>query len=103
MTDYRVSNIDEISSSPSLTKEKKEIDEAVGTTEFGFNLYTVEPGEQLSFGYHYHPNHEELFYVIAGEIKFETAENDYHVGEGEIFFVPKAAPQRGYAVSDTSA
>lgn len=64
MTDYEIDNIDDISSSPSSTKDKKEIDEAVGATEFGFNVYTAEPGEQLSFGYHYHPNHEELFYNV---------------------------------------
>jgi len=69
-------------------RSKKEVDEAVGATTFGFNVYEADPGEMLPWGTHRHPAHEELFYVLEGELVVETPDREYVVGPGEAFFVP---------------
>lgn len=102
MPDYTHVSIEEIPDAPSPTRHKKEVDEVVGATEFGFNLYTAEPGEQLPWGRHYHPDHEELFYVTNGQISVETPDGEFLVGAGEAFFVPRGAPQKAVAVGEES-
>lgn len=101
--DYQKVDPDELPDAPSPTTRKKEIDEAVGATTFGCNLYEAEPGQQISMGYHYHPDHEELMYVIQGDLRFETPDGDYEVSAGEAFFVPMGAEQKGYARGDETA
>lgn len=95
--DYKKIDPDHLSDAPSPTKHKKEIDEAVGATTFGCNLYEAKPGEQISMGRHYHPEHEELMYVLDGLLRFETPKGDFEVEAGEAFFVPMGAVQKGYA------
>ncbi|WP_255152076.1 cupin domain-containing protein [Halorarius halobius] len=103
MPEYTTLEVSSLPDAPSPTDGKKEIDEAVGATAFGLNLYTAAPGQQASMGYHHHPDHEELFYVLDGELTFETPDGEFAVGAGEVFFVPPGAPQKGRATSDTPA
>jgi quercetin dioxygenase-like cupin family protein len=103
MTDYRKVAIDDLPNTPNPTREKKEVDEAVGATEFGFNVFRAGPGEQLPWGYHRHPEHEELFYVVGGELVVETPEREYAVGAGEVFFVPPGHLNLARAVGDETA
>lgn len=103
MTEYVKLDAEALPDAPSPTSGKKEIDEAVGASEFGFNLYLAEPGQQLSMGYHHHPDHEELFYVLDGELTFETPDGEFTVETGEVFFVPPGARQKGRATGDTPA
>ncbi|MFB6118977.1 cupin domain-containing protein [Halosegnis sp.] len=92
--------VENLPDAPNPTRHKKEVDEAVGATEFGFNLIVADPGEQVPWGYHYHPNHEELLYVLEGYLTVETAEGEHRVDAGEAFFVPAGAPQRAVAGED---
>jgi quercetin dioxygenase-like cupin family protein len=101
--DYRRVDVEDLPDAPNPARRKKEVDEAVGATEFGFNLLVADPGERLPWGYHRHPDHEELFYVLSGTVRFETADGTVEVGEGEAFFVPRDAPNRGEAVGDEPA
>jgi quercetin dioxygenase-like cupin family protein len=103
MTGYRKVAIDDLPNTPNPTREKKEVDEAVGATAFGFNVFRADPGEQIPWGYHKHPDHEELFYVLAGELVVETPEEEYHVAAGEAFFVPPEHWNRARAVGDSVA
>lgn len=66
----------------------------------GIRLYTVEPGEQMPLQYHYHERQEEGFYVLSGELSFETPETTYTVEEGELFLVEPGSPQRAFNPSD---
>ncbi|WP_255149725.1 cupin domain-containing protein [Halorarius halobius] len=93
----------ELPDAPNPTRHKKEVDEAVGATEFGFNVITAEPGERLPWGFHSHPDHEELFYVLSGRVAFETDDGDREVTAGEVLFVPPGRGQRGVAVGDDPA
>jgi quercetin dioxygenase-like cupin family protein len=85
--------VEDLPDAPNPTRHKKEIDEAVGATAFGFNVITAGPGEQVPWGYHRHPDHEELLYVLDGRLRVETPEGEYNVDAEEAFFVPPGAPQ----------
>jgi mannose-6-phosphate isomerase-like protein (cupin superfamily) len=102
MSDYQNLRLDEIRNAVSPASQKLEIDEAVDATEFGVNIYQADPGEQIPWGYHRHPDHEELFLVLDGTLKFETPDGSYTVGADEVFFVPRDHSHRARAVGDTS-
>jgi len=103
MRDYRTVRIDDLQNTPNPTREKKEVDEAVGATEFGFNVYRAEPGEPFPWGYHRHPDHEELFYVLDGEVEVGTEEGTVHLGPGEALFVPPDRRTLARAAGDDTA
>ena len=101
--DYRTVAVDDVENTPNPTRVKRELDEAVGASAFGCNYYEADPGEQVPWGYHAHPDHEELFYVLAGELEVETPDGTYRVGTDEAFFVPAGAPNRAVAAGDAPA
>lgn len=103
VSDYRKVAVDDLPNTPNPNREKKEVDEAVGASLFGFNVYRADPGEQLPWGYHRHPDHEELFYVVAGELAVETDEGTLSVGAGEALFVAPDAGNRARAAGDETA
>ncbi|WP_284014437.1 cupin domain-containing protein [Halobaculum litoreum] len=98
--DYRLVAVDDVANTPNPTRVKRELDEALGVSLFGCNYYEADPGEPVPWGYHRHPDHEELFYVIAGELAVETPDGEFRVGPDEAFFVPRDAPNRAVAVGD---
>lgn len=100
MTDYRKVAADDVANTPNPTREKKELDEALGVSAFGFNVYTADPGEQVPWGRHRHPDHEEVFYVCAGELRVETPAGEFSVGADEAFFVPADHWNRAVAAGD---
>lgn len=97
---YRRIAVDDAANTPNPTRAKRELDEALGVSLFGCNYYEADPGERVPWGYHRHPNHEELFFVIAGELAVDTADGEFRVGADEAFFVPAGAPNRAVAVGD---
>ncbi|WP_435194731.1 cupin domain-containing protein [Natronomonas sp. EA1] len=101
--DYGHLPADAAPDAPSPTRHKFEVDEAFSITEFGFNVFVADPGQRLPWGTHSHPDHEELFYVIEGQVSFETPDREYVVEAGEVFFVPRDHPQKGVAVGDVPA
>jgi len=101
--EYARVHVPDIENTPNPTREKKEVDEAVGASAFGFNVYTADPGERLPWGYHRHPDHEELFYVLAGELHVETADGTERLDAEDAFFVPENAPVSVEAVGDRPA
>ena len=100
MPGYRRVAVDDLPDAPNPTRRKKEVDEAVGAEAFGFNVYEADPGEVVPWGRHRHPDHEELFYVIEGELAVETPDGEFAVGAGEAFFVPADAPNLARAAGD---
>ena len=119
MAEYPRVRVAELPDTPNPTAHKKEVDEALGISAFGFNLYTARPGERLPWGYHYHPDHEELLYVIEGELAIETRSADetegngnadgqggdeaFRLGAEEVLFVPPGVPQCARAIGDDPA
>ena len=97
---YRTVDVDEVANTPNPTRVKRELDEALGVSTFGCNYYEANPGERVPWGRHRHPDHEELFFVLAGELAVETPDGEFRVGADEAFFVPEDAPNRAVAAGD---
>ena len=60
----------------------------------------ADPGEQVPWGRHRHPDHEEAFYVLEGELRVETPEETFIVGPDEVFYVPANHWNRAVAAGD---
>lgn len=79
---------------------KRPLGEALGTEEMAINYYELDPGESFAFGYHAHESQEEVFYVIDGEVVFETDDGDLSVGADQAVYVPPGEFQRGVNETD---
>ena len=93
----------ELPDAPNPTRRKREVDEAVGATEFGFNHYVADPGQRLPCGAHRHPDHEELVYVLDGELEVELSGDRIAVTAGEALFVPPGTTNEARAVGEGPA
>lgn len=93
-------DVDALPDAPNPTDHKKELDEAVGASEVGVNVFVAQPGQMIPFGRHYHPNQEEFLYVVEGTVTMETAEGEFEVGANEAVFVPPGARQKATAAGD---
>ncbi|WP_380677291.1 cupin domain-containing protein [Salinigranum sp. GCM10025319] len=99
---YRTVDVDDLPNAPNPTTAKKEVDEALGVESFGFNVYTVAPGERVPWGFHSHPRHEEVFYVLDGVLTVDTAGEPIVVEAGEALRVPPGHPNRARNAGETS-
>jgi quercetin dioxygenase-like cupin family protein len=101
---YRHLHSTDAPDAPSRTTHKYELDQAVGATELGFNRYVADPGQRVPWGRHYHPDHEEAFYVVSGAVEFTVGSLDdpetIRVEPGEVFYVPPNTPQEAVVVGD---
>ena len=69
--------------------DKRALSTALDTDELALNYYELEPGDSFGFGYHRHPEQEEVFYVVEGAATFETEDGDVTVSAGEaVRFAP---------------
>jgi len=82
-------SIDEIDSWMAPASVKRPLGDALDAEAVALNYYELEPGETFGFGYHRHPEQEELFYVLAGAATFETEAGEIEVSSGEaVRFAP---------------
>lgn len=51
------------------------------------NFVEVEPGK-YAYGYHYHEENEEVFYIINGEALVKTEKGDIHLKQGDAICFP---------------
>ncbi|WP_254864541.1 cupin domain-containing protein [Halovivax gelatinilyticus] len=56
----------------------------LGTDHLAVNYVELDPGSQLGWDYHRHLDQEEVFFVTAGTVTFETEEGDQVLGPGEL-------------------
>src|SRR6056297_2149575 len=99
---YHVVDPDEISPTPDRPSDHRSITRAVGLERMGLNVYRAEPGEQLPLVYHVHDEQEEAFYVLSGEMRVETPDREYEVGEDEVFVAEPGSPHRAYVPEDAA-
>ena len=101
---YRHLHVEDAPDAPSLTDHKYELDEAVDARAFGFNVYVASEGQRLPWGRHHHPDHEEAFYVLEGELVVEMGPagetETLRVGPDEALFVPPGTTNRAVAAAD---
>ncbi|MFB6087371.1 MAG: cupin domain-containing protein [Haloarculaceae archaeon] len=82
-------SLDDIESRMGPAADKRPVASALDATTLACNYYVLEPGDSFGFGYHRHPDQEELFYVVEGTATFETEDGDVDVGPDEaIRFAP---------------
>lgn len=103
MAGYRQFALEDVPNTRAPSRVKKELDEYVEASTFGCNVYEAEPGTIVPWGYHRHPEHEELFLVLEGELAFETPDGEYTVGPDEGFFVPMDHLNRARVAGETAA
>ncbi|WP_459193038.1 cupin domain-containing protein [Halosimplex sp. J119] len=75
--------------------DKRALSTALGTEELALNYYELEPGDSFAFGYHRHPEQEEVFYVVDGTATFETEDGEVAVSAGEAVSFAPGEWQRG--------
>ncbi|QLH76139.1 cupin domain-containing protein [Halosimplex rubrum] len=63
--------------------DKRALADALGAEELALNYYELDPGDSFGFGYHRHPDQEEVFYLVEGTATFETEDGDVAVSAGE--------------------
>lgn len=56
-------------------------------TKCSANFVEVEPGK-FAYGYHYHEENEEVFYIISGEALVKTERGDIHLKQGDAIGFP---------------
>ncbi len=52
------------------------------------------------FVWHDHPDTDEAFFVVEGEIRIDLPGRSVHLGEGELFVVPRGVRHRPVAVKE---
>ena len=62
---------------------KRPLSTALDAERVAINYYELGPGDSFGFGYHRHPDQEEVFYVQSGTVTFETEDGDVAVSGGE--------------------
>ena len=62
----------------------------VATEDLYVAEYLLEPGREPG-DLHYHAEHTDSFYVIEGELEFQTAEGPVRISAGSILVAPRDA------------
>lgn len=57
---------------------------------------------QGDFVWHSHPATDEAFIILAGEMEIEFRDGKVHLGEGELYVVPKGKEHKPYARNECS-
>ncbi|MBA2276443.1 MAG: cupin domain-containing protein [Chloroflexia bacterium] len=53
------------------------------------------------FIWHHHPETDETFLVLAGELRIDFRDGSVHIAKGEMFVVPKGIEHKPYAEKET--
>ncbi len=53
--------------------DRRQLTEPIAASDLAINRFDLAPGESMSGSLHTHLDQEEIFYVLDGEVTFETA------------------------------
>lgn len=81
---------------------KRALGDAVGLTQFGVNLVTLEPGAQSSQR-HWHEKEDELVYILEGEATLVTDEGEQTLHPGMVAGFPAGERNGHMLVNKTDA
>lgn len=73
----------------------RQLTDRLGATDVAINHYELAPGESFTISPHAHPEQEEVFLVVDGEVTFETDDEPVVVGADEVLRVPPGTFQLG--------
>ena len=68
---------------------RRALTEALGLTQFGANVTTIEPGAMSSHR-HWHAQEDELIYMLSGELTLVTNEGERLLKAGMVAGFPRA-------------
>ncbi len=83
-------------------RNKRALTEALGLTQFGVNLPTLEPGAMSSHR-HWHVREDECVYVLEGEIVLVTEDGERRLGAGMAVGFPAGEANGHHLVNRSSA
>ncbi len=63
-------------------RSRKKLGDAVGLTQFGVNLTTLQPGAESAIR-HWHENEDELVWIVSGEVVLIEDEGETVLGPGD--------------------
>jgi uncharacterized cupin superfamily protein len=92
--------IDDVQTAVDPSTVMKPLTEALGATDVAVNYYELAPGDTFAYGYHAHETQEEVFYVQAGTVTFETEAGEVTVEAGEVVRFAPGEFQRGWNRGD---
>lgn len=94
---YHVIDPDTLKPEPDRPSEMRYISEAANMENMGLRVYDVAPGEDIPLsGIHYHDEQEEVFYLVEGELRVETPDEEYSITAGQFFVAEPESPHRAY-------
>lgn len=97
MEKIRLSNVESQTGPASV---KRPLTEALGATNLALNYYELAPGDSFAYGLHAHDAQEEVFYVQAGTVTFETADEPVMASAGDVVRFAPGEFQRGVNEAD---
>lgn len=62
-------------------------------------VVTIEPGKRNPL--HFHPNCEELLFVMEGEADHKLGDEMFHITAGDVIRIPQGVPHWAQAKGDT--
>ncbi|MDQ3614337.1 MAG: cupin domain-containing protein [Chloroflexota bacterium] len=62
-------------------------------------VVTIEPGKRNPL--HFHPNCEELLYVMEGEADHKLGDEMFHITTGDVIRIPQGVPHWAQAKGET--
>lgn len=92
MQQIRVADLDSFVSAADVFRP---LSGALGTEHVSINYYELGPGDSFGFCYHRHHDQEEVFYLIAGTVTFDTESGPVEVSAGEAIRIAPGEFQRG--------
>lgn len=81
---------------------KRPLTEALGLTQFGVNLTTLDPGG-MSAHRHYHAREDECIYVLSGELVLVTNDGERVLRAGAAAGFPAGEPDGHQLVNRSNA
>jgi uncharacterized cupin superfamily protein len=99
----RTTTLEDVDEAVSAASLKRLLSTALGTESVAMNYYELEPGETISFGYHAHAHQEEVYYVQAGTVTFETEDGVAVVAAPGAAYSPPGEYKQGRNAGDSRA
>jgi uncharacterized cupin superfamily protein len=87
---------------PCAARERKQLGDAAGLTDFGVNLLRLPPGAWSSQR-HWHDSEDEFTYVLSGEVVLVTDAGETLLKAGDCAGFPKNAPNGHHLINRSSA
>jgi uncharacterized cupin superfamily protein len=75
-------DIDELDSRKGPASVRRPVSRGLGAENVAVNYFELDPTETFGYGYHRHPEQEEVFYIIDGTATFETEDGEVRVESG---------------------